>query len=34
MMTTGEYRKLLDKWFGKVRGEFLDLALRKAIKLK
>ena len=34
MMTAGEYRKLLDKWFGKVRGEFLDLALRKAIKLK
>jgi ABC-type amino acid transport substrate-binding protein len=34
MMTTGEYRKLLDKWFGKVRGEFLDLALRKAINVK
>jgi ABC-type amino acid transport substrate-binding protein len=34
MMTAGEYRKLLDKWFGKVRGEILDLALRNAIKLK
>ena len=34
MMTTGEYRKLLDKWFGKVRGEILDLALRSAIKMK
>jgi len=34
MMTTGEYRKLLDKWFGRVRGEFLDLALRTEIKTK
>ena len=34
MMTTGEYRKLLDKWFGRVRGEFLDLALRTEIKAK
>ncbi len=34
MMTSGEYRKLLDKWFGRVRGEFLELALRRKIKLK
>jgi polar amino acid transport system substrate-binding protein len=34
MMTTGEYRKLLDKWFGRVRGEFLDLALKKEIQMK
>ena len=34
MITTGEYRKLLDKWFGRVRGEFLDLALRTEIKAK
>ena len=34
MMTTGEYRKLLDKWFGKIRGEFLELSIRKEIKLK
>jgi ABC-type amino acid transport substrate-binding protein len=34
MMNSGEYSKLLEKWFGKVRGEFLDLALRKEIKLK
>ena len=34
MMTSGQYRKLLEKWFGTVRGEFLDLALRNEIKLK
>jgi len=34
MITTGEYRKLLDKWFGRVRGEFLDQALRTVIKAK
>jgi ABC-type amino acid transport substrate-binding protein len=34
MMTSGEYRKLLDKWFGRVRGEFLELALRREIKSK
>jgi ABC-type amino acid transport substrate-binding protein len=33
MMATGEYHELLDKWFGKVRGEFLELALKKEIKL-
>jgi ABC-type amino acid transport substrate-binding protein len=32
MMTTGEYRKIMDKWFGKVRGEFLDQALKNEIK--
>ena len=32
MMTTGEYRKLLDKWFGKIRGEFIELSLKKEIK--
>ncbi len=34
MMTSGEYRKVLDKWFGRVRGEFLELALRREIKSK
>jgi aspartate/glutamate/glutamine transport system substrate-binding protein len=34
MMASGQYRKLLDKWFGTVRGEFLDLALRNEIKLR
>ena len=34
MMTSGEYRKLLDKWFGRVRGEFLELALRREIESK
>jgi ABC-type amino acid transport substrate-binding protein len=33
MMTTGEYRVLLEKWFGKVRGEFLELALKREIKM-
>ncbi len=32
MMTSGEYRRLLDKWFGSVRGGFLDLALRNKIR--
>ena len=32
MMTTGEYHRLLEKWFGKVRGEFLELALKREIK--
>ncbi len=34
MMKSGEYRKLLDKWFGKVRAEFLELSLRNKIKGK
>ena len=34
MITNSEYHKMLEKWFGKVRGEFLELALRKEIKLK
>ena len=34
MITNGEYQKMLDKWFGKVRGEFLELALKKEINLK
>jgi len=33
MMASGQYRKVLDKWFGTVRGEFLDLALKNQIKL-
>lgn len=33
MMATGEYHGLLEKWFGKVRGEFLELALKKEIKM-
>ena len=32
MMTTGEYRKLMDKWFGRVKGEFLEQALKNEIK--
>lgn len=32
MMTTGEYRKLLDKWFGKIRAEFLERSLKNEIK--
>ncbi len=32
MMTTGEYRKLLDKWFGRVRGALLENALKNEIK--
>ncbi len=32
MMTTGEYRKIMDKWFGKVRGEFLEQALKNEMK--
>jgi ABC-type amino acid transport substrate-binding protein len=31
MISTGEYHGLLNKWFGKVRGEFLELALKKEI---
>jgi hypothetical protein len=27
MMTTGEYWKLMDKWFRRVRGEFLERAM-------
>lgn len=34
MMTTGEYRKLLDKWFGRIRGEFLELSLKREIKME
>jgi putative glutamine transport system substrate-binding protein len=34
MMATGEYHEILDKWFGKVRGEFLELALKREIKVK
>ncbi len=34
MMASGQYRKILDKWFGPVRGEFLDLALKNQIKLR
>jgi ABC-type amino acid transport substrate-binding protein len=34
MMTTGEYRKLLDKWFGRIRGEFLERSLKKEIKME
>jgi ABC-type amino acid transport substrate-binding protein len=34
MMASGEYQQFLEKWFGKVRGEFLDLALKKKIKVK
>jgi ABC-type amino acid transport substrate-binding protein len=29
MMTTGEYHGMLNKWFGKIRGTFLELALRE-----
>ncbi len=32
MMTTGEYRKLLDKWFGRVRGGLLESALKNEMK--
>jgi ABC-type amino acid transport substrate-binding protein len=32
MMTTGEYRKLLDKWFGRIRGEFLERSLKNEIR--
>ncbi len=28
MMENGEYRKLLDKWFGKIRAEFLEKSLK------
>jgi putative glutamine transport system substrate-binding protein len=34
MMAGGQYRKLLEKWFGTIRGEFLALALRNEIQLK
>jgi len=34
MMATGDYRKLLGKWFGNVRGELLDFILRKEIKTR
>jgi len=34
MMTTGEYRKLLDKWLGKIRGEFLERSLKNEIKVE
>jgi ABC-type amino acid transport substrate-binding protein len=34
MMTTGEYRKLLDKWFERIRGEFLEGFPKKEIKMK
>lgn len=27
MMKSGEYRKLLDKWFGRIRAEFLEKSL-------
>ena len=32
LMTTGDYLGLLEKWFGKVRAEFLELALKREIK--
>jgi ABC-type amino acid transport substrate-binding protein len=32
MMETGDYRKLLEKWFGKVRAELLDAAVRREIQ--
>ncbi len=32
LMTTGDYLSLLEKWFGKVRAEFLELALKREIK--
>ncbi len=32
MMNTGEYRKVLDKWFGRVRGGLLEHALKNEIK--
>jgi hypothetical protein len=31
MISTGEYHGILYKWFGKVRGEFLELALKREI---
>jgi ABC-type amino acid transport substrate-binding protein len=34
MMATGAYHQLLDKWFGEVRGEFLELALKREIQRK
>jgi ABC-type amino acid transport substrate-binding protein len=34
MISTGEYRKLLDKWFGRIRGEFLERSLKNEIKMK
>lgn len=33
MITTGEYLKLLEKWFGEARGELLELTLKKEIQL-
>jgi hypothetical protein len=32
LITTGDYLGLLEKWFGKVRAEFLELALKREIK--
>jgi aspartate/glutamate/glutamine transport system substrate-binding protein len=32
LMATGEYHGLLEKWFGKVRAEFLELALKRELK--
>lgn len=32
MMKSGEYRKLLDKWFGKIRAEFLEISLKDGMK--
>ncbi len=32
MMTTGEYHKILEKWFGRVRGEILEKALKNEIR--
>jgi hypothetical protein len=34
MMTTGAYRKLLDKWLGRIRGEFMERSLKNEIKIK
>jgi hypothetical protein len=33
-MVTGEYHELLEKWFGKARAEFLELALKNEIKME
>ena len=32
MMTAGEYHGILDKWFGSIRGAFLELALREEME--
>jgi polar amino acid transport system substrate-binding protein len=34
IMTDGEYHGILDKWFGRIRGAFLELALREEMDKK